>query len=198
VSSRYRSVSPLSSRNGPTWASWTSRLRLDRVPGGLGGVLTAGWGGPPEGTVRELVDVPAGVLLEPMVVAALRTAITQTRAATRLVGGVVLEVAGGGGAPGSGRRRINSAAAASFRAAMCASNRSHAHSTPISSSSETLSYRSSSPAAASASIARSGQPGITSSASPVPNAAARLEDSPGNRRADPRPRAPPRSSGPGG
>ena len=38
--------------------------------------------------------------------------------------------------PGSGRRRISSAAAASFRAAMCASSRSHAASTPASSASD--------------------------------------------------------------
>src|SRR5271166_5100785 len=90
-----------------------------------------------------------------------------------------------GGQPGSGRRRISSATAASLRAAMCASSRSPAHSTPISSASDAPSYRSSGPAAASASIARSGQPGITSSASPMPNAAARLPDSPGKTRAEP-------------
>ena len=74
----------------------------DGVAGGLGGVLPSGWGGPAEGAVGELVEVPPGVLFEPMVVAALRSAITQTRSATGLVGGVVLEVAGGGGAPADG------------------------------------------------------------------------------------------------
>ena len=55
----------------------------------------------------------------------------------------------------------------------------------MSSSSLTPFQVSSGPAAASASIARSGQPGVTSSASPLPNAAARLLDSPGKIRAEP-------------
>jgi len=48
-------------------------LGSDRVAGGLGGVLAAGRGSPPEGAVGKLVDVPAGVLFEAMVVPALRT-----------------------------------------------------------------------------------------------------------------------------
>src|SRR5271167_1817436 len=89
--------------------SWYSALSRDSafplsngVAGWFGGVLPSRWGGPPEGGVGELVDMPPGVLLEPVVAAALRTAITQTRPAAGLVGGVVLEVAGGGGTPADG------------------------------------------------------------------------------------------------
>ena len=48
-----------------------SQLELYGIPGGFGGVGAAGWGGPAVGAVGELVDVPSGVLLEPVVVAAL-------------------------------------------------------------------------------------------------------------------------------
>ena len=89
-----------------------------------------------------------------------------------------------GSQPGLGLRRISSAAAASLRAAACASTRSHAHSTPISSASETPA-KPSSPAAASAATARPAQPGSTSSDIPGPNAAAGLDDSPGKIRAEP-------------
>jgi len=47
-------------------------LKSDGVPGGFGGVGAPGRGGPPEGAVGELVDRPVRVLLEPVVVAALR------------------------------------------------------------------------------------------------------------------------------
>ena len=66
--------------------------RLNRVAGGFDDVLAAGWGGPSEGAAGELIDLPAGVLLEPVVVAALRSAITQARSAAGLVGDVVLEI----------------------------------------------------------------------------------------------------------
>ena len=66
--------------------------RLGGVPRGLSRVLTTGRGGPPECAVGELVDVPAGVLLEPVVVAALRAAVTQATPSARLVGDIVLEV----------------------------------------------------------------------------------------------------------
>ena len=79
----------------------------DRVPGAFGGVLPAGRGGPPERPVGELVDRPAGVLLEPVVPATLRTPITQARSPARFVRRVVLEVALAGGSPtdraGAGR-----------------------------------------------------------------------------------------------
>src|SRR5207248_11546084 len=70
---------------------------LDGVAGGFGGVGAAGWGGPAEGPVGELVDRPFRVLLEPMVVAAFGAAIAQARAAARFVRGVVLEVGLTGG-----------------------------------------------------------------------------------------------------
>ena len=44
----------------------------DGVPGWFGGALAAGRGGPAEGAVGQLFDLPAGVLLEAMVMAALR------------------------------------------------------------------------------------------------------------------------------
>src|SRR5438046_6287195 len=69
------------------------------VPRGFGGVGTPGGGGPPEGAVGELVDLPLGVLLEPVVVATLRAAITEARSSARFVGRIVLEVALAGGAP---------------------------------------------------------------------------------------------------
>ncbi len=53
-------------------------VRLDGVPGWFGGVLAARWGGPAEGAVGELVDVPARVLLDPVVVPALGTVIIRT------------------------------------------------------------------------------------------------------------------------
>src|SRR5437868_6232043 len=65
------------------------------IPGGFGGVPATGRGGPPERAVGELVDCPARVLLEPMVLPALRAAVTQARPAACLVRGVVLEVTGG-------------------------------------------------------------------------------------------------------
>src|SRR2546429_3480971 len=85
-----------------------SEPRLDRVPGWFGGVGAPGRGGPPEGPVGELVDLPLGVLLEPVVVAALRAGVAQAAPAARLVGGVVLQVALGGGAAadGAGASRV--------------------------------------------------------------------------------------------
>ena len=66
--------------------------RSDGVAGGFGGVLPSGWGGPPEGAVGELIDLPPGVLLEPMVMPTLRTAITQAAPATGLVRDVMFEI----------------------------------------------------------------------------------------------------------
>jgi anaerobic selenocysteine-containing dehydrogenase len=70
---------------------------LDRVPGGLGLVLPPRRCGPGKGAVGELVDVPLGVLLEPVVVAALRAGIAQAGPPARFIRGVVLDVALGGG-----------------------------------------------------------------------------------------------------
>src|SRR5215475_13098873 len=80
---------------------------LDGIPGGFGVVAAPGRCGPPEGPVGELVDGPAGLLLEPVVMTAFRAAVTQAGPAACLVRGVVLEVAGPGGSPahraGAGR-----------------------------------------------------------------------------------------------
>ena len=82
-----------------------------------------------------------------------------------------------------GFRRASSATTASLRACVCASTRSHAHSTPTSSASETPAKPSC--AAESAATANCAQPGSTSSGIPGPNPAARLDDSPGKARAEP-------------
>ena len=65
---------------------------LDGVAGGFFGVLAAGGGGPPDAPVGQLVNLPSGVLLDPVIMTALRIAITDTRPAARLERGVVLEV----------------------------------------------------------------------------------------------------------
>ena len=57
----------------------------DGVAGGFGVVAAPGRGGPAEGAVGELVDVPAGVLLEPVVVAAFGAGVAQAGAAARLM-----------------------------------------------------------------------------------------------------------------
>src|ERR1700722_9510380 len=75
---------------------------LDGVSGGFGGGGPAGWGGPSEGAGGELLDFPAGVLFEPVVVAALGSAVAQAGPAACFVGGVVLEVGLGGGPPAGG------------------------------------------------------------------------------------------------
>ena len=49
-----------------------------------------------------MFDLPAGVLFEPVVVPALRSAIAQARSPARFVGDVVLEIALGGGPPAAG------------------------------------------------------------------------------------------------
>jgi hypothetical protein len=66
--------------------------RSDGVAGGFGGVLAVGWGGPPEGGVGELIGRPPWVLLEAVVVAALRAAITQAAPAAGLVRDVMFEI----------------------------------------------------------------------------------------------------------
>src|SRR5262249_2910095 len=71
-------------------------------PGGFGGVGAAGRGGPAEGPVGKLVHSPPGVLLEPMIMATLRAAITKTRPSACFVRGVVLEVGLGGGSAADG------------------------------------------------------------------------------------------------
>ena len=93
---RYRPVAARAS------GSSGSAPRLDGVARGFGVVGSAGWGGPAEGAVGELVDVPPGVLFEPVVVPALRAGVAQTGASACFVGGVVLQVALGGGAAADG------------------------------------------------------------------------------------------------
>src|SRR5450432_759095 len=65
----------------------------DRVAGGFGGVAPPGRSRPPERSVRELVHLPPRLLLQPMIMPALRARVTQARPAVRLIGHVVLEVA---------------------------------------------------------------------------------------------------------
>ena len=93
---RYRPVAARAS------GSSGSAPRLDRVARGFGVVGPAGRCGPSEGAVGELVDLPPGVLLEAVVVPALRAGVAETRAAACFVGGVVLVVALGGGAAADG------------------------------------------------------------------------------------------------
>src|SRR2546423_7257576 len=77
-------------------------MAFRRVARGFGGVGPAGWGGPAEGPVGELVHFPSGVLLEAVVVAALRAGVTKTGPAACFVRGVVLGVAPGRGAAADG------------------------------------------------------------------------------------------------
>src|SRR5690349_8104843 len=74
------------------------RLGSYRIPGRLGVVLAAGRGGPAECSVGKLVDFPAGMLFESVVVPAFRVGVAQAGPAACLVGGVVLVVALAGGA----------------------------------------------------------------------------------------------------
>src|SRR6476646_9346888 len=80
---------------------------LDGVAGGFGVVAASGRGGPAEGAVGQLVDGPARLLLEAMVMTTLRAAVAQAGPAACLVWHVVLVVAGRGGSPahraGAGR-----------------------------------------------------------------------------------------------
>ena len=80
----------------------------DGVASGFGGEGPAGRGGPPEGAAGQLVDRPAGVLLEPVITPALRAAVAQARPAACLVRGVVVVVAlrGRPAAPGPGAGRV--------------------------------------------------------------------------------------------
>jgi hypothetical protein len=51
---------------------------LDRIPGRLGHVLSPRRRGPPYVSIRELLGVPAGMLLEPVVMAAFRRVVVKT------------------------------------------------------------------------------------------------------------------------
>ena len=61
--------------------------------------MAAGGGGPAEGSRGDLLDLPAGVLFEAVVVAAGGRAVAQAGPAACLVGDVVFEVAVAGGSP---------------------------------------------------------------------------------------------------
>jgi len=69
----YGPGAPLAGRPDPEgWRAFLGGFGpSDRVPGGFGGVGTAGRGGPPEGPVGQLVRLPARVLLEPVVARAI-------------------------------------------------------------------------------------------------------------------------------
>ena len=66
---RLRAAVPFSGEPDVGARTVTARYSY-RVAGGFGGVGASGWGGPAEGAIGELVNVPSGVLLEPVVVAA--------------------------------------------------------------------------------------------------------------------------------
>src|SRR6185312_5131122 len=83
----------LSSTVSTPWSKCVQHVDSDRIARRLGGVLPSGWGGPAERPVRELVHVPARVLLEPVIAPALRARVAQARAPARLVRRVVLEIA---------------------------------------------------------------------------------------------------------
>src|SRR5689334_1889754 len=75
-------VTPITTRS-----AWS-----DGITGWFGGIGPPGWGGPPEGPVAELVDLPARVLLEPMVPPTFGPPITQARPSARFIRGVVVVV----------------------------------------------------------------------------------------------------------
>src|SRR5262249_16723091 len=87
-------------------STWCQQA-LDGIAGGFGVVAAPGRGGPPEGSVGELIHRPPRLLLQPVVVPALRTPVAQARPSARLARRVVLEVALAGGPPadraGAGR-----------------------------------------------------------------------------------------------
>src|SRR6185369_14319326 len=98
----------LSSTVSTPWSKCVQHVDSDRIARRLGAVLAAGWGGPAERPVGELVHVPARVLLEPVIAPALRARVTQARPAARLVRRVVLEIAvrRRAAAPGPGAGRV--------------------------------------------------------------------------------------------
>src|SRR5438105_11438299 len=72
---------------------------LDRVASWFGGVLASGGCGPGEGPVEVLVHFPFRVLLEPVVMPALRAPVTYTGSAACLVRDVMVEIASCRGPP---------------------------------------------------------------------------------------------------
>src|ERR1700750_1269019 len=98
----------LSSTVSTLWSKCVQHVESDRIARRLGGVLPSGRGGPPEGPVGELVHRPARVLLQPMILPALRAAVTQARTPGGLVRGGVVEIAARrrAAAPGPGAGRV--------------------------------------------------------------------------------------------
>src|SRR5260370_19495137 len=74
-------------------------MTSDRVARWFGDVLAATRGGPPDGARRRLVDLPPGILLDPVIMPALGAAVTHTSSTTRLIGHVMLEITVHGGPP---------------------------------------------------------------------------------------------------
>src|SRR4029077_12503530 len=85
-------------------AAFLIRPGSDGIAGGFGVIGAAGRSGPPERPVGKLVYLPLGVLLEAMIMTALRAGVTQARPPARLVRDVVLQVALGSGPPADGTR----------------------------------------------------------------------------------------------
>src|SRR5712671_2432368 len=100
-------MTPSSTVSTP-WSKCVQHMDSDWVSRRFRGVLPPGRGRPAERPVRELVHGPAGVLLEPVIMPALRAAITQARPAACLIRGVVLEIAAcrRAAAPGPGAGRM--------------------------------------------------------------------------------------------
>src|SRR5882724_13019634 len=100
-------MTPSSTVSTP-WSKCVQHMDSDWVSRRFRGVLPPGRGRPAERPVRQLVHVPARVLLEPVVAPALRARVTQARPAACLIRGVVLEVAAcrRAAAPGPGAGRV--------------------------------------------------------------------------------------------
>ena len=81
---------------------------LDGIAGGFGGVLPSGGSGPPDLAAGQLLGLPAGILFQPVIIAALGVPVTQTGPAADLIRNVVLKVAVHSWSPAawSGARRV--------------------------------------------------------------------------------------------
>src|SRR5579862_3765100 len=99
---------PLCPRPSRCGATSPSVAGSDRVARRFGGVLTTRGRGPPDDGRGQLLDLPPGILLDPMIMPALGAAVTHTRSAARLVRDVVFEIAlrSGPSAGRGGTRRV--------------------------------------------------------------------------------------------
>src|ERR1700678_2369314 len=113
-SSDQQTLSPTArGRSATLWLGEGPRRSSGGVAGGFGGVLPSRGDRPGEGTVGVLIHFPLRILLEPVLMPALRRAITQTRSTLGFIRGVVFEVAllrgatagraGAGGVPDLGQ-----------------------------------------------------------------------------------------------